>query len=151
MINKYFAYGSNMNPLRVEERGLGVSRVVPATLVGYELCFDKTAAHHAGIGHANIRWAAAHQVEGVLYTLVDEHQIHKMDPYERAPWNYGREAVPVRTGEGDDWAWTYFANPAFLQESLLPSPEYLAHLLAGREYLSQSYYQKLENWLGGSA
>lgn len=151
MIIKYFAYGSNMNPNRVEERGLMVSEVVPATLIGYELAFDKTAAHHQGIGHADIRWKKGGHVEGALYTLVDEYQILKMDPYERAPWNYGRDVVEVCVGQFADrqreWAWTYFANPAFLKAGLQPSPEYLAHLLAGREFLSEGYFEQLENWL----
>ncbi len=139
-----------MNPARVEERGLLTTDVVGAVLMHYELAFDKTAAHHQGIGHANIRRSQNQSVEGALYTLVDPEQILKMDPFERAPWNYGRDVVPVSVGEQSYWAWTYFANPAFLQTGLKPSAEYLAHLLEGRELLSGPYFKKLNTWLDDS-
>ena len=37
----------------------------------------------------------------------------------------------------------YIANPAFREEGLLPSEDYLAHLLAGRELLSEAYWSAL--------
>ncbi|MEM7079448.1 MAG: gamma-glutamylcyclotransferase family protein, partial [Pseudomonadota bacterium] len=72
---RYFAYGSNMNPERVRERGLSFERVYGAVLPGYRLCFDKAAKHHAGIGHANIVFAPGDEVYGVVYELCDAQQI----------------------------------------------------------------------------
>jgi gamma-glutamylcyclotransferase (GGCT)/AIG2-like uncharacterized protein YtfP len=142
----YFAYGSNMNPARVSARGLQVVAARAGQLDGYYLTFNKMSREHAGYGHANIEFQLQGLVEGVLYELSDTEEILKMDPFERAPWNYGREAVQVEHAQGVTWAWTYFANPAVKRHNLLPPASYLEHLLAGREYLSDAYYATLEGW-----
>lgn len=143
-MNKYFAYGSNMNPDRVSERGLEVIDMRAARLPQYRLTFNKVSAQHASVAHANIMWARGQMVEGILYDLAADAEILKMDPFERAPWNYGREAIRVETDRGLEWTWTYFANPAVLQEGCRPTTEYLGHLLAGESFLSPSYYAALE-------
>ena len=142
-LDHYFAYGSNMNPARVAERGLRVTAACGATLRGVRLVFDKVSRLHPNAAHANIVYAPGEQVEGVLYRLARADEILKMDPFERAPWNYGRDAVRVRAGGDDIWAWTYFANRAVRREGLNPPAEYLAHLLAGREHLSADYFDRL--------
>ena len=40
-------------------------------------------------------------------------------------------------------AWTYIAQPAYVREGLLPTRDYLAKLLAGRSFLSESYWMEL--------
>lgn len=164
-----------MNPARVAERGLLTDSVMAGSLSGYTLCFNKggrhlggdRGGHTANVGHANIEPTSASSssatlscdgrssarinapeglVEGVLYRLSYPEEILKMDPFERAPWNYGRDVVSVATNEGDIWAWTYFANPAVKQDGLSPSREYLDHLLAGQAYLSAPYADKLRSW-----
>lgn len=156
----YFAYGSNMNPDRVRERGLEVRDACGACLGGMRLVFDKVSRRHPGVAHANILYAPGQQVHGVLYLLANADEILKMDPFERAPWNYGRDAVLVRTsgrrfgGEaGGDlgaaasggliWAWTYFANRAVRRPGLKPPADYLAHMLAGKDCLPASYWRWL--------
>ncbi len=142
-VDHYFAYGSNMNPARVAERGLRVTTVGGASLKGVRLVFDKVSRLHPNAAHANIVYAPGEQVEGVLYRLASADEILKMDPFERAPWNYGRDAVQVRAGDEVTWAWTYFANRAVRREGLNPPAEYLAHMLAGREHLSTDYFDRL--------
>lgn len=146
-MNHYFAYGSNMNPDRVAERGLLVTDVRGARLPGYRLTFNKVSREHSRNGHANIEFEPRSFTEGVLYELAHPDEILKMDPFERAPWNYGREIIAVQAGETTIWAWTYFANPAVLVPGLSPSEEYLRHLLAGRDFLSDEYFDSLLAWL----
>jgi gamma-glutamylcyclotransferase (GGCT)/AIG2-like uncharacterized protein YtfP len=139
----YFAYGSNMNPARVAERGLAVVSARGARLAGVALAFDKCSAVHPGIGHANLVTARAGHVEGVLYALSTGDEIAKMDAFEHTPINYSRERVCVETAAGVVIAWTYFANPAMRRTGLRPDRAYLAHLLAGRRYLSPAYFESL--------
>ena len=164
MVARYFAYGSNMNPQRVKDRGIRYQLAMGAVLDGYALVFDKTSRNHAGLGHANLVVAPAARVEGVLYWLDERDEIRKMDKFEHAPVNYSREIVRVRihpneiapgVGEGlvsgDDGSgtattWTYFANPAVRRPGLLPPRSYLKHLLAGEAFLSADYYQRLVDW-----
>jgi gamma-glutamylcyclotransferase (GGCT)/AIG2-like uncharacterized protein YtfP len=143
---RYFAYGSNMNPRRVRERGLQVVHAEAARLSGFRLAFDKHALQHAGAGHACFHYAPGGQVEGVLYWLAGVGEILKMDRFERAPVNYSREVVELQTGSGAVVAWTYVANPAVLRPGLRPPRSYLQHLLAGRAYLSPGYYAELAAW-----
>jgi len=121
----YYAYGSNMNPERVSDRGLSFDRVVAGWVRGLGLRFNKQSKEHPHCG---------------------EHMINRMDPFEKAPVNYSREPIAVQTQEGPIISWVYFANPAVLREGLVPSQDYLNHLLAGRPYLSDDYYARLARW-----
>ena len=143
-VRHYFAYGSNMNPHRVADRGLAVTGALGGRLDGFELRFNKVAKAHPGQSHANIMARRGSSVEGVVYQLDSHREILKMDVFEHAPWNYGRDVVAVVTPSGSIWAWTYFANPAVLGEGLSPSQAYLDHLLAGQAYLSTEYFAALK-------
>ena len=52
---KYFAYGSNMNPRRMESRGVDVYSMKPAVLKDFELLFNKLSSSYHGEGFANIQ------------------------------------------------------------------------------------------------
>lgn len=139
----YFAYGSNMNPQRVAARGLRFQHVCGATLNGVALAFDKQSRVHPGSGHANLMFDRTAVVEGVLYQLRDDDEIVHMDAFEAAPINYSRDVVVVSVAGRRVPAWTYFANAAVIRPGLRPERTYLAHLLAGRPYLSRGYF----DWL----
>lgn len=145
-VSHYFAYGSNMNIARVRQRGLAIDEPVAARLNNYCLRFNKASIDQSGVGHANIEYQFGSVVEGVVYPLLKNTEILKMDPFEKAPWNYGRDAVRVETSIGLLWAWAYFANSALLQDGLEPSAQYLEHLLAGKGLLSPAYYATLLRW-----
>lgn len=160
MVARYFAYGSNMNPDRVRERGISFEHASSARLHGFALAFDKTSRHHQGVGHANVIFAPERHVEGVLYWLSSTTEIEKMDRFESTPVNYSREVVSVAVEVAElpvyekheagtvptRVAWTYFANPAVRQPDLLPPRSYLNHLLAGERFLSPEYFSMLKAW-----
>lgn len=142
----YFAFGSNMNPARVRARGLRFDDPQSAALANFQLVFDK-CADPVGAGHANIRYCPGKTVHGVLYVLPEPGDILRMDPFEHAPINYGREVFNVRTIDGALVpAWTYIGNTAVLRDGLLPTRDYLAHLLSGAPWLPDDYCQELRQW-----
>lgn len=145
---RYFAYGSNMNPERVRDRGLKVVACEAASLAGYALRFDKVSRAHPRESHANIIRAAGARVEGVLYELVSHDDILRMDRFESTPVNYSREAVLAETSAGVKPAWTYFANPAVRLDGLMPSDDYLSHLLAAEAFLSAGYLADIKRLAG---
>lgn len=145
MSHWYFAYGSNMNPQRMHSRGLLFDQLLPGRLEGYELCFNKRAHDRPGTAYANIRHRQAAVVEGVLYRLVDASEIFKMDPFEGTPVFYSRERMPILTAQGVLPGWVYVANPAWRSEGLQPTRAYLEHLLAGRDFVSEAYWQALSS------
>jgi len=140
----YFAYGSNMNPARMQARGLEVREAMAGRLPGYALCFDKRAMDRApGRAYANIRHQSGGVVEGVLYRLAHEQEIGKLDHFEGTPIYYSRERLAIHCDLGVQAAWVYIANPAFRAPGLQPAQDYLAHLLAGKEFLSPDYWAEL--------
>ncbi len=143
MSHWYFAYGSNMNPQRMRTRGLLFSESLSGQLPGYELCFNKRAHDRPGAAYANIRHRQGAVVEGVIYRLDGADEIFKMDPFEGTPVLYSRERMPILTNQGVLPGWVYIANPAWRCEGLRPTRTYLEHLLAGREYLSENYWQAI--------
>ena len=139
----YFAYGSNMNRARMAARGLTVLETLPGKLGGMTLRFNKRARRPPHCACANVCWSPGSVVEGVLYRLADEGQITLMDPFEGAPRYYSRERFPIQTAQETVYAWVYVANPAVIDDSVLPQRWYLDHLLAGEPYLSDSYLRFL--------
>jgi len=146
----YFAYGSNMNPDRVNLRNVKFDFIESGTLSGFYLAFNKRSVAYPGAAAANIMkesenafYENRRSVEGLIYHLTDENQIEMMDPFEGYPIRYDRIQVEVQAPNTDRLVWTYTANIEYIQENLKPNKWYLDHLLAGRPYLSKSYYDQL--------
>ncbi len=135
-----------MNPQRMETRGLAVSEACSGILRGVALAFNKRAADAPHRSYANVIYSPHTHVEGVLYRLDCPSEIIKMDPFEGTPRLYSRELYHIETAQGDVPAWVYIANPSMISEGLLPARWYLDHLLAGKAYLSETYYQKLRGY-----
>ena len=139
----YFAYGSNMNPERVERRKVGFTQCESGHLFGYKLAFNKRSVKYPGAASANVIEQKDGCVEGVVYHLDNAQQITKMDPFEGYPVRYNRILAPVETTTGFIDVWVYVANPDHIQEGLKPAGWYLNHLLSGREFLSSAYAEEL--------
>lgn len=139
----YFAYGSNMDLNQVIARGLQTVSHQPGRLDGYCLAFNKLNTRVEGAAHANVVQRGGGVVEGVLFKLSSPDAIAQMDPYEGVPTRYRRVIVDVESKGELLSAWTYIAQPAYVREGLLPTRDYLAKLLAGRSFLSESYWREL--------
>lgn len=140
--DRYFAYGSNMDPGQMKHRGLRVLAVTGAVLDGYRLEFDFPARSRWLGGAADVVGSEGDRVEGALYTLATH--VSAMDPWEGG---YRRVPVEVRvmaTGE-TVLAWTYVVverGPA-----MTPSEVYVEQMIVGaRELgLSPGYLGMLED------
>ena len=140
----YFAYGSNMNPARMQARGLVFSAAESARLPGYRLAFNKRSHCTPGVAYANVVHSSYGVVEGVLYALANLDALNIMDGFEGTPVRYSRECMTVQTATGAKSAWIYVANPAYVEAGLLPESNYLNHLLAGAAHLSPQYLVMLQ-------
>ena len=143
-MSRYFAYGSNMDPKRIgSSQRLGrLPRARAAWLTGYRLCFNKTARNRPGIGWANVVVAAEDDVvHGVLYDVRDE----EMGTLDRIENGYLQQSIEVHLHDGTTVrALTYVACQGCTQDGLLPTPDYLDYLLAGKDYLPAEYVAALE-------
>jgi len=142
-VNHYFAYGSNMNPERMESRHLQVVSACSASLNGFGLRFNKRSRRDANLACANIVYAPNERVEGVLYQLKTPSEIIKLDPHEGTPFMYSREQFVVQVNNQKIASWVYVANPAVIDNSIRPARWYVEHLLAGEQYLTTEYWQKI--------
>jgi len=143
---KYFAYGSNMNPERMKTRQIFFTQRKRAILRGYRLDFNKIASRNPEEGYANIVEDESATVEGTLYDISDL-DISKLDVYEGFPNNYDRIEVDVEIDSGDvNKAVTYVAAPDMIRQGLKPSRDYLCHLLAAKDIVSKTYYNRLKVW-----
>ncbi len=140
---KYFAYGSNMNPERMKERGVKYYSRERAILRGWKLEFNKVALGNPRKGYANIVKDENGIVEGCLYEL-EEDDLNKLDIYEGVPRHYRRTEVEVETCKGKIKAITYIAHPNKVKDGLKPTKDYLSHLLSGSDCLSADYIEKLK-------
>ncbi len=142
---KYFAYGSNMDPARMRDRTINYSVREHAVLSRYSLQFNKIADANSEEGRANIVPDAEDSVEGAFYDI-EPSDITKLDRYEGYPAHYDKINVSVRLDDGSEIeALTYIAQPDKVRNGLRPRREYLEHLLAARDILSDRYYQRLES------
>ncbi len=140
----YFAYGSNMDLLRLRERAVHPRERRAAVLRGYRLSFNKRSDAAAGEGKANIMAQTGESVEGILLEVTEE-ELGKLDRCEGVPAHYLRASVLVKRQDGTEvGAVTYMANPSMIKDGLKPTREYLSHLLAGRSFLSREYVRWLE-------
>ncbi|GAB4167234.1 MAG: gamma-glutamylcyclotransferase [Planctomycetota bacterium] len=138
----YFAYGSNMNPERMELRRAFFSRRIHGVLDGWSLAFDTVRSD--GSAAANIHPSPGCRVEGALY-LVPPSSLDALDRFEGVPHHYVRTEVIVRTAsEGLVPAIAYVATEASLREGIFPTKEYLSHLLRGEDLLSPEYFNTLK-------
>ena len=128
----YFAYGSNMDPVRFE------SRVGPwrsrrrARLDGYRLRFANSVRSEGG-GAAVVDPSAGGSVDGVLFEMGTD-QLEAMDREEldpdRDPGRVGRRmTVEVTTGDGSQRADLYTVDDG--GGWLPPSEVYVTYLLDG--------------------
>ncbi len=141
---KYFAYGSNMNPRKMDELGIKFTERINATLKGYTLKFNKASSLNPEEGFANIIPDEKGLVEGVLYEISDS-DLLKLDEYEGHPQHYRRITVKVETKKGELFdAVTYIASPDKIRNGLKPSKKYLKNLIVARDILPESYVRKLE-------
>jgi gamma-glutamylcyclotransferase len=147
-MNWYFAYGSNMNVVRLFEERLkpeGVARGerVAGRLDGWRLAFNKRARTPHGAGAGNIVPAAGELVHGTL-NLLPAKGFEILDRYEGvAGGHYERRIVPVvraDTGATIE-AVTYVA--LLVGDELRPTRACLGHLLAGRDLLPDDYCARL--------
>lgn len=136
----YYAYGSNMDEKRMIERGVFFSSKEKGTLKGYRFIINKKSQKNPNIGFANIIRDDNSEVEGIIYEVSQE-DILKLDKFEGvSTGHYRRENYIINNKK----CVIYIANDNWTSVNELESTEeYKNHILEGKEFLSEKYYQKL--------
>jgi len=144
----YFAYGSNMDPVRLFDqrlapRGVPRGERIAGRLDGWRLAFDKPAKSPKGAAAANIVPAEGSTVHGTLNALPDA-GFAVLDIYEGvADRQYERRTVRVARGDTGASVEAIVYIALRRSEGLKPHRAYLDCLLAGRDLLPPDYWEQL--------
>ena len=140
----YFAYGSNMNPDRMRERGAHFAKRYRHSLPGYSLKFNKLSYKEPRTGCANIVPDKGGVVEGIVYEITVE-GLYALDKFEGYPVHYDRVRLSLKVGGAEAVVKTYIAMPDKTKEGLHPARAYIEHLLRAKDFVSIEYYEFLKN------
>ncbi len=141
----YFAYGSNLHPLRLQQRVPSARVLGVAELAGHVLRFHKRGQD----GSAKCDAFATHRREdrlfGVVYEMATEEK-PLLDQVEGLGHGYNEVLLEVSCA-GMAWgAFLYQADPAHIDETLKPFDWYKALVLAGSRHhrLPQGHTRAIE-------
>lgn len=138
----YFAYGSNMNPRRMSDRGVRYHRAEIGRLDNWQLRFDKMSQKDRSFGFANVQPCWGSHVYGVVYTL-DDSELLKLDKFEGYPKHYQKTTLLVHIESGASECVTYIASRLWTTSKLLSiNEEYAGHIMSGiNEFMNDPEYE----------
>ena len=142
----YFAYGSNLHPVRLTERVPSAKFVGAVELAYHNLAFHKKS--HDGSGKCNLLHTGAEfdLVHGAIYQLDSEHKA-LLDKYEGKGSGYTDKPLKVQHQGQDYSCFTYLAQPSHIVDHLQPYHWYKKLVLLGARYLQfpHSYLAAIES------
>jgi len=128
-----------MNDKRMTSRGVNFISKEKGILNGYKFIINKKSYKNPSIGFANVIKDKNSDVEGIIYE-VHHSAILRLDKFEGAPKHYRREIHIINEKE----CIVYIANDTWtVNETLSTTEEYKNHILKGKDYLTEDYYNNL--------
>lgn len=136
----YFAYGSNLHPVRFRRRVPSARVVTTAILPGYTLSFEKHGADDSG--KCNITLDANEAVQGVVYQIAAAER-PSLDTLEGG---YDCRQLVVNTVKGCMEIYVYVARNDMIQPGLAPYHWYKLYVLHGarQQGLDANYCGRIE-------
>lgn len=134
MTLNYFAYGSNLHPLRLRERVPSARLIAPVELTGYRLKFHKRGRDDSGKCNLFPSGAACDRVHGALYELAVAHK-PVLDRYEGVGNGYRHHSLRLSCLGGSGVCYTYLAQAGHIDEGLRPYQWYKELVVLGAEHL----------------
>lgn len=141
----YFAYGSNLHPVRLRERISSARLLTTGHLDGYRLAFHKKGQD--GSGKCNL-FRTGHvfdRVHGAIYTLNQAHKA-ELDRFEGNGMGYIDQQLEIESAVGTRTCFTYIAQLGHIDDALLPYHWYKQLVREGAHFLNfhSSYISKID-------
>lgn len=130
---KYFAYGSNLHPVRLQKRVPESEFLCLASLAGYQLCFHKRSDDGSAKADAWFTGSANDVIYGALYQM-PARQRPVLDRYEGVGNGYEVKLLEVVADEGLHDAFIYVAQASHVDANLKPYHWYRDLVLRGAEH-----------------
>lgn len=130
----YFAYGSNLHPIRLIERVPSANLVGVVELSHHDLIFHKKS--HDGSGKCNLfkTGSESDSVHGAIYELDPEHK-KVIDKYEGNGFGYTDNLIKLQHQDKEYSCFTYHAQQSHIVDNLKPYHWYKKLVLLGARYL----------------
>jgi gamma-glutamylcyclotransferase len=141
----YFAYGSNLHPLRLQQRIPSAQLVGTTTLADYELTFTKRGQDSSGKGHIQPA-AGQSQVHGAVFEMAAEH-IADLDRFEGAGYEQNTFELAV---SGQPYScFAYVGLATHLDDNLQPFHWYKSLIVLGAQFhgFPSHYIQTIQQTL----
>ena len=131
--------------LKIKRKELIFMKNSVENLTDGKLFLTKLHRDKPRVAYSNISPKKNSCVEGIVYKIKSEDILNKLDKDEGWPKHYEKKYMSVKTANGFLECLVYVANPNKTQKGLKPERKYLNEILAGKEFLSDSYYSELKN------
>jgi gamma-glutamylcyclotransferase len=129
----YVAYGSNLHPVRIEERVPSAQALGVVELLGMKLAFHKRSIDKSGKCLLYTKQEPPAMAYGVLYAIDPNHK-GDLDRAEGSGNGYFAKQVTVPLGGQDYQAFIYMASSSHINTSLDPYHWYKNLVLAGAHF-----------------
>jgi gamma-glutamylcyclotransferase len=130
----YFAYGSNLHPLRLGARVPSARLIATTSLSGHRLSFNKRGADGSSKCNLTPSEGTDDRVYGAIYSVDPAHK-RLLDRHEGLGDGYTDHSVELEH-EGQCYAcFTYVAQESHIEEALAPFHWYKDLVLLGADYL----------------
>lgn len=142
----YFAYGSNLHPLRLTERVSSAKLVGGVHVTGYQLKFHKQGQDDSGKCNLLHTGIASDIVHGAIYTLAAGHK-RLLDEFEGKGLGYIDGQINILHQSQKIRCFTYLAQEDYIIDSLKPYHWYKQLVIHGARYLKfpDSYLSGIES------
>ena len=141
----YFAYGSNLHPMRLIERVPSAELVSIAKHPEHKLTFNKKS--NDGSSKCNIYNTGDESdlIHGAIYRLNTEHK-SDLDRFEGKGYGYIDAQITVQDNENVYNCFTYIAQQSHITDRLKPYHWYKRLVVLGAQYLNfpDSYISSIE-------
>jgi len=141
----YFAYGSNLHPMRLRARTPSASVLGRARLRGYCLGFHKRGRDQSAKCNARRTGQGGDMVHGVVYRIARGER-RMLDRAEDLGQGYDRVRLRVSVGGRQRVVFAYLARHEAIRDGLRPFDWYLEYVQRGARHhgLTGRYLQRLQ-------
>lgn len=128
---KYFAYGSNLHPLRLRERAVSCRALGVAEMQCHTLRFHKRGADRSAKCNAHFTGRSVDRVIGVIYEISAEEKA-ALDRAEGP--GYAVRQLHLKIENREHLAFAYIAHPEHTDDTLRPYTWYRELVFLGAYY-----------------
>lgn len=129
----YFAYGSNLHPLRLIERVPSAKLCGTAMVTGYTLAFHKKGVDSSGKCTIVQTDSNTDGVYGAVFKIAREHQ-ERLDSFESLNKGYLHHQLQIHCMQRVVECFTYIAQEHYIDKTVVPYDWYKLLVVLGASY-----------------